>query len=305
MLSRVAGRIFWVARYQERAENTARLLNTYHFLLLDLPRGTRVGWHILPYITGSYTLYQEIYLRHDERNTMKFMLADNANTGSLVNSIRMLRENARTSREELPGEAWEQINELYHYAQDNYTNALSRRGRFEFLTDIIQRCEQLTGMFSGTMSHDVGYNFIRIGRNLERADMTTRVIDIGAASLKDSNEDISSDSNIWSSMLRALGAYQMYRKDVQLGVHCAEVVEYLLQHTTFPRSVAHCLDRLEECVTPLPKHKNVLLKIRDARKHVGRIKSSRLDAETLHNEMDRFQVEIADINRQISADWFL
>ena len=116
MLSRVARRIYWLARYIERAENTARLVNTYHFLLLDLPRGTRVGWELLPVITGGYTLFAEHYQRHDERNTVKFLLADSFNPGSLVNSITSARENARTSREILPGQAWEQINELQLFA---------------------------------------------------------------------------------------------------------------------------------------------------------------------------------------------
>ena len=126
MLSRVARRIYWMARYIERAENTARLVNTYDFLLLDLPRGTRIGWEILPVITGSYALFSEQYQRHDERNTVKFLLADRPNPGSLLNSIAAARENARTSREVLPGHAWEQINELHLYANAHINDALPR-----------------------------------------------------------------------------------------------------------------------------------------------------------------------------------
>ena len=117
-----------MARYIERAENTARLVNTYHFLLLDLPRGTRVGWDILPVITGGYNQFSERYQRHDERNTVKFLLADSFNPGSIINSIASARENCRTSREVLPGHAWEQINELRLYATAHVNDALPRRG---------------------------------------------------------------------------------------------------------------------------------------------------------------------------------
>ncbi len=87
MLSRVGKRIYWMARYIERAENTARLVNTNHFLLMDLPRGTRVGWEVLPVIAGAYPLFAEHYQRHDERNTVKFLLADDFYPGSLVSSV--------------------------------------------------------------------------------------------------------------------------------------------------------------------------------------------------------------------------
>jgi len=293
-----------MARSVGRAENTARLVNTYHFLLLDLPRGTGVGWEVLPVITGSYPTFTERYTRHDERNTVKFLLADSTNPGSIFNSIASARENTRTSREVLPGQAWEQINELHLYAKAHLNDALPRRGRFGFLTEIIQRSQQLTGLLAGTMSHDEAYDFVRIGRNLERADMTTRVIDIGAMSLKDSDESSSLDVHVWTSMLRALNAYQMYRKDVQLGVHCADVVGFLMQNSRFPRSVSHCLDQVEECIGELPKHTDTLKPIRETRRRVDRIKPEKLDAVSLHDVVDKLQVGISSIHEQIRKTWF-
>ena len=304
MLSRVAERIYWMARYIERAENTARLVNTYHFLLLDLPRGTRIGWEILPVITGSYPLFTDQYQRHDERNTVKFLLADSPYPGSLLNSIANARENARTSRDVLPGQAWEEINELHLYANSRVSDALPRRGRFEFLTEIIHRCQQLTGLLAGTMSHDHAYDFVRIGRNLERADMTSRVVDIGAMSMQNPDEPASLDVHVWTSMLRTLSAYQMYRKDIQLGVHCADVVSYLLQNDYLPRSVAHCLDQIEECVGDLPRHQTMLKPVREVRQRVSRIKPEKLDAVSLHAEVDRLQIGISAIHKQIGKTWF-
>jgi len=304
MLSRVAGRIYWMARYIERAENTARLVNTYHFLLLDLPRSTRISWDILPVITGCYALFSERYQRHDERNTVKFLLADDSNPGSLLNSIASARENCRTSREVLPGQAWEQINELLLYANAHVGDALPRRGRFNFLTEVIHRCQQMTGLLAGTMSHDHSYDFVRIGRNLERADMTTRVVDIGAMSMQNTDDSGSIDVHVWTSMLRALSAYQMYRKDMQPGVHCVDVVSYLLQNDYQPRSVAHCLDQIEESLGDLPLHKETLKPVRDTRHRVDRIKPEKLDAVKLHQEVDRLQAGISAIHNRISKTWF-
>lgn len=304
MLSRVARRVYWMARYIERAENTARLVNTYHFLLLDLPRGTRVGWDILPVITGGYNQFSERYQRHDERNTVKFLLADSNNPSSLINSIAFARENCRTSREVLPGHAWEQLNELKLYADAHITDALPRRGRFEILTEIIHRCQQLTGLLAGTMTHDHGYDFIRIGRNLERSDMSTRVVDVGALSLQGADDSSGLDVHVWTSMLKALNAYQMYRKDVQIGVHCSDVVSFLLQNDYYPRSVAHCLDQVEECLGDLPLHKDTLAPLREVRRRVNRLKPGKLNANSLHAEVDRLQVGFSDIHKKIRETWF-
>ena len=304
MLSRVARRVYWMARYIERAENTARLVNTYHFMLLDLPRGTRVGWDILPVITGGYEQFSERYQRHDERNTVKFLLADSNNPASLMNSIAIARENCRTSREVLPGHAWEQLNELKLYADARVNDALPRRDRFNILTAIIHRCQQLTGLLAGTMTHDHAYDFIRIGRNLERADMSSRVVDMGALSLQGPEDTSGLDVHVWTSMLKAMNAYQMYRKDVQIGVHCADVVGFLLQNDYYPRSVAHCLDQVEECLGDLPLHKETLTPIREARRRLSRIKPHKLNANTLHAEIDRLQIGFSGIHKKIRETWF-
>ena len=304
MLSRVARRVYWLARYIERAENTARLVNTYNFLLLDLPRGTHLSWDVLPRIIGNYTEFAEHYQRHDERNTVKFLLLDDFNPGSLANSVKWARENTRTSREVLPGQAWEQINELHLFVRNRLENAMPRRDRFAILTEVIQRCQQITGLLAGTMSHDYAYDFVRIGRNLERADMTTRVIDIGAMSQGDEEQPASLDIHVWTSVLRTMNAYQMYRRNVQIGVLAGDVIGFLLHNSYFPRSVAHCLDVVEECVGHLPLHKDTLVPLREVRRRIGRIKPDKLQANRLQAEVDRLQTGIADINDRIHATWF-
>lgn len=304
MLSRVAWRIYWMARYIERAENTARLVNTYHFLLLDLPRGTPVGWETLPVIAGGHDLFVDHYQRHDERNTVKFLLADRFNPCSLSNSIAYARENCRTSREVLPEQVWEQINELHNYLKNKIGEALPRRGRFDVLTEIIQRCQQLTGLMAGTMSQDSAYDFLRIGRNLERADMTSRVIDIGAMHLHRAGDAETVDVHVWTSMLRALDAYQMYRKDVQLAVSWRAAVVYLLQNDTLPRAIAHCLDRVEEGLGCLPEPQRGLMAVRKVRRQLNNINVAGLNEEKLHEEVDSLQVGLSGINTAISKSWF-
>ena len=133
MLSRVAERVYWMGRYVERAESTARLVNSYTTQVMDLPIGVEPGWKQLVDIVGTNRLFDERYTHYDERSTIGFLVADPDHTGSIMSSIAMVRENVRTSRDVLPTEAWEHANELYLYARANVVQAIGRKHRVFFL----------------------------------------------------------------------------------------------------------------------------------------------------------------------------
>lgn len=176
MLSRVAERVYWQARYLERAENTARLLNVFSTLLLDLPPRTKLGWHSLVEITGTDEEFDGRYKQALERNVVRFLLCD-SNGHSILDMLALTRENARTTREIMPMEAFEKINDLYFFAKENVAKGIARGARHELLEEIISGCQQISGLMAGSMSRGEAYSFVRLGRSLERADMTTRIVD--------------------------------------------------------------------------------------------------------------------------------
>ncbi|TVR61952.1 MAG: alpha-E domain-containing protein, partial [Candidatus Competibacteraceae bacterium] len=182
MLSRVAQNIYWMARQIERAEDTARLINVNSNLLLDLPRNTTFGWLPLIFIVGAEKLFFEKDPNRlaDQSNVVRFLISDRDHPSSIISSLAAARENLRTTRDTVPPEAWEQINGLYIYARDHVP---SRRGRFEFLRRVIQGAQQINGLLAGAMSRTAAYDFVRLGRYLERADMTTRILDVRSANL--------------------------------------------------------------------------------------------------------------------------
>ncbi|MBT8147268.1 MAG: alpha-E domain-containing protein, partial [Gammaproteobacteria bacterium] len=217
MLSRVAERVYWMARYLERAENTARLMNVYSNLLLDLPRGTKVGWHTLISIAGVQEEFDATGRTADERTVMRYLISEQ-NGMSLLSVLAMVRENARTTREIIPAEAFEQINNIYLFLKDNASGQISRSARNQLLEEVIIYCQQLDGLLAGCLSHNHVHRFIRMGRNVERADMTTRIVDVGSSSLlpdlmPDSATDDEStepyQDTLWMNVLRSLSAYQM------------------------------------------------------------------------------------------------
>ena len=314
MLSRVAERIYWLGRYLERAENTARLLTVYSNLLLDLPRGARVGWHTLVEITGTQDEFDKKHKETDERSVNRFLMSDLSNYSSIMSSLSLARENARTTREIIPTEAWEQINNLFLFTRDNMGKATARGPRHQLLQEIIAHCQQITGLLAGAMSHNSGYNFLRIARSLERADMTTRIVDVGSLTLVPSlmKPGLSLEpasrpySNmIWMSVLHSLSAYQMYRQHVLDRVNGEDVVTFLLQDTQFPRSVMHCLSILQTCLESLPENNAARQQVSVTQKYVKEADIPDLLDHGLLEYIDELQVEIAGIHACIAETWFL
>jgi len=304
MLARVAERMYWFGRYMERTENMARLINVNSNLVLDLPKVKHI-WGSVIDITGATAEFSQRYVRTEERNVVKFLLEDEA--CSIRAAVRLARENARTTREVIPAEAWERVNELHLYLRRNADKGIKREGRHRFLSDIINLCNQLTGLLAGTMSADSAYLFIEIGRNLERADMTTRIIDVGCVNLMDrEGSDIVEYENIlWMTVLRSLTAYQMYRQHVKDRVNGEDVVDFMIRDLKFPRSVAHCLNEVHGACLELPKNDPVVRAIAHAQRMLNNHDVIQLlQDQKLHEFIDDMQLELAEIHKEVSATWF-
>ena len=307
MLSRVAENIYWLARYVERAENTARLINVTTNLLLDLPRSANVGWEPIIKILGTEPLFIDRYEEISEKNILRFIIADLNNPGSLVSSLHHARENARTIRDIIPRESWESINDLYLYAKGNAQSGVARKNRHTYLQNIILGAQTLTGQLAGTMYHDVGYDFLRMGRNLERADMTTRIIDVRSADLlENEHESLTPYENIqWMSVLKSLTAYQMYRRIIQVRVRRPDVLKFLLQESRFPRAFYHTVCEVESCLVNMPGNQDSIKHVNDLQKSVLTAKPDRLKQDELHKFLDKLQLGLGKLHNCISQTYFL
>lgn len=305
MLSRVAERLYWMARFLERAENTARLAKVYGYLMLDLPNGVGVTWRQLVDITGSDADFTRRYRSAGELNVMRFLLADRDNPGALLTSLAMARENMRTTRDLVPSEGWEHVNELYLFAKKKLAGTSMPKQRFEFLSAIIMRCQQVTGLLAGTMSHGAAYQFVRIGRNLERADMTSRIMDVGSATLVAPGTELPRlENRLWTYVLRAVSGHQMYRQYVRRQVQRERVLAYLLRDHQFPRAVAHTLDVIGECIERLPRRDEPLGRIEHLQSLVANVPVEDLDAGRLHAFIDDLQLELGRIHELAVSTWF-
>lgn len=307
MLSRVAERVYWMARYIERAENTARMVMSFHLVSLDMPKTVQLSWRGLVAVTGNESVFDEHYQRDDERNCVKFLVADHYNPSSVLSALKSARENVRTTRDLVPSEAWEVVNELFLFARDNIDHGLTKRGRYKFLTEIVKRCQTLTGLLAGCMSHDEAYDFVRLGRNLERGDMTSRQIDVGAIRFlkKSSLDPTPYDGLLWTAILRSQSGFQMYRQHVRRRINGVDVVRFLLQDTPFPRSMAHALLSVQEALDSLPRNELPMRLVVQARRHIQDADVDALIADDrLHDFLDSLQRDIGDIHLAIADIWF-
>ena len=307
MLSRVAENIYWMARYIERAENTARLINVTTNLILDLPRSANVGWEHITEIMGSEYLFHEHYDEINERNILRFMIADQHNPGSIVSSLQLARENARTIRDIIPRETWESINDIFLVAKSNTASGIARKNRYSYLQKVILGAQTLTGQLAGTMYHDMGYDFLRMGRNLERADMTTRIIDVRSADLlEEQHENLTPYENIqWMSVLKSLTGYQMYRRIIQVRVRRQDVLKFLLQERRFPRAFYHATCEVESCMENLPANERCIKEIHTLQNMVLSANPHELNQDELHGFIDQLQRGLNTVHSSIADTYFL
>lgn len=307
MLARVAETLYWMARYMERAENMARLINVNANLILDIPKRTVLGWEPLIDITGTRDIYVKRNDNFEERSVMKYLISDPESPVSIANSLKWARENARTVRDVIPREAWEQINALNHYAKDQLNVAMSKRGRFSYLNEVILRNQTIVGLLSGTVNRDQGYLFIRMGRNIERSDMTSRIIDVRSANLlTEESMELRPFENIqWMSVLKSLTAYQMYRQAMQARIRRSDVVRFLFQSQRFPRSILFCVQQMERCVQELPDYENTLRRIHQAKRLIQGAELQAYDQVMLHDFIDHIQIEMNHIHEALNEQYFL
>jgi uncharacterized alpha-E superfamily protein len=307
MLSRVAENLYWMARYIERAENTARLVSVNAFLLLDLPRGIAPGWEPLIAITGSGSDFESRHKDYDERSVVKYLICDPENPASILNSLLMARENCRTVRDIVPSMVWEVLTELLLFARENAQSGLTKKGRHAYLKRIIDASHMLHGLLASTMLHDAGYQFLRVGRHVERADMTTRIIDVRTENLlpEETTELRPFETVQWMSVLKSLSAYHMYRRKVQVQVRRAEVLRFLFLDYEFPRSVLYCLNTVEEALGVLERDREAPRALRSVARKMVRGKVANLSHADLHAFIDELQVGLTNVHKRIAEVYFL
>lgn len=232
-----------MSRYLERAENVARFVAVNVHLILDMGiTAEHAQWKPLVITSGDDTNFTRRYKDFSASNVIKFLTFDEKNPNSIISCVNMARENARTVREVISSEVWEKFNELYHLVHKQ-----SKKRRIdnvqEFYTQIRTNSHLITGLCENTMSHNEGWHFARLGRMLERADKTARILDVKYFLLLPNLDYVDSphDAVEWGAVLKSANAFEMYRKHFHR-VNYRDVAQFLIFDKDFPRSMLHSVD---------------------------------------------------------------
>jgi len=307
MLSRVAERVYWLARYIERIENTARLVQTHSQLMLDMPKNVGLSWYTLIEITSNEAFFTDQYDAKTERNCCWALLGDRDNSASLISSLWWARENVRTARDSLPSETWRYVNELYLMVKEQQDDFYVRSKRNELLEKIIRSCQAISGMFQGTMSYNNTYQFLLLGSAIERADMTSRILDVGAfvvAKVTAEQEGKQLESVLWANILKSVSAYFMYRQAIQIEINGKSVIYFLVNNQELSRSIKHCVSSLHRQTEILPRSEDVDASLHSLVQLVNQKIPFELGSDLLHDYLDDIQLKLSSVHQSFYNAWF-
>lgn len=247
MLSRVADSIYWMSRYAERAENVARFISVNLHLSLDLAGEADQQWLPLVVTTGDEGPFAERYGAGTKANVIRFLTFDRTNPNSILACLMGARENARGAREIISLEMWEHINRFYLVLKDSDGMQAALENPYDFYEQIRVSGQQFMGVTDATMTHGEAWHFCRLGRSIERADKTSRILDVKYFILLPTPQDVGTpyDDIQWSALLRSASALEMYRQR-HGRITPARIVDFLVLDKEFPRAVLYNLTKANE-----------------------------------------------------------
>ncbi|MBZ0117493.1 MAG: alpha-E domain-containing protein [Sandaracinaceae bacterium] len=312
MLSRVADAVYWMNRYVERAENVARFVDVNLHLALDLPEGAFEQWAPIVATTGDDAWFKRKYGEATRANVMEFLTFDAEYSSSILSCLRAARENARSVREIISSEMWEAINTASLFV----TSAASRGSdvlahAHDFYAEVKRASQLYLGVSYVTMTHNEAWHFARLARLMERADKTSRIVDVKYFILLPDPDDVGTpyDEIQWAALLKSASAFEMYRKK-HGRIAPLQVIEFLLLDPKFPRSLRYCVTKGERSLhaitgTPLDSASTL------AEKRLGKLRSEleygdakEIVHSGLHEHLDAFQRKLNAVGEAIQSSFF-
>ena len=315
MLSRVADSMYWMCRYIERAENTARFIAVNFILALDAPDPNGAQWMPLVMVSGDNTLFEKKYTTPTKENVMNFLMFDTDNPNSILSCLTSARENARSIREIISSEMWEQINKFYLLVRDLAMQARTDfsviANQFEMFTKMKLSAHLFEGVMAATMSHNEAWHFGRLGRFLERADKTSRILDVKYFILLPDIADVGSslDNIQWAAVLKSASALEMYRKTYHR-IDPVLVASFLLLDDVFPRSIRYAVSRAQRSLASITGNPIGRFDTQPE-KLIGKLRSDleftdikEIFTTGLHECLDDVQIKLNDIGASVVETFF-
>ncbi len=297
MLRRSAESAFWLGRYVERAEATARMVDVHYRSRLETSLGDpRIGWDTILTISGLEDDFRERYTRMDEDSILDFFAFDAKNPSSVLSCLKSARENARTIRGQISTEIWETANRLYLDLREWDLEELDRRSVYDFFRRVKDGSQLFHGVVARTMVMGEVRDFFTVGQFLERADQTARILDVQYEDLGKEG-----DPHAWIAVLKSVGAYQAYLRTYREGVNANQVAEYLVKNPAFPASILYSVSGIQISLRRISGNGGTI-PANAAERAAGRLHSDliyltedKIADQGLHDFLDDVQARCAEV----------
>ncbi len=302
---------FWLARYMERADSLARLLEVTETHSRD-EHGDQ-DWELILEVNGDLDLFKQRYGKISAVDVVRFYAIDLENPTSLISTVAYARENARSLRHLISTEMWSQINVMHSRFKDIKNKDVQPRRLAGFCSTIKESCQAHTGITEATLYRDQAYQFYWIGKMIERADQASRLLDVGfrrALKLGQTDDNAGESLSHWTGLLRSVGGYQAYRRTHPIRLRAREVTGFVLLNQSFPRSVLHCLQEAHHDMTSLIEEHGVetarpaLAELEVARQQLLTADLHQLINSDLHEFADTLQQQLITFTQCLAEGCF-
>jgi len=309
MLGKTAGGLYWMFRGLERAEHTARLIETGFRIALTRSSDPSSDWQSIIITAAQQAAFEAKYDTYDGKTVADFLLRDPENPSSVLNVIKAARDNARLTRTALTTEVWVAVNETWMLLTDLLKEPVPERDMPEALATIRQQSALVRGALHGTMLRNDIYDFCRLGTFIERADSTARIIDVKYHTLLPAPSFVGSriDNVQWEMVLRAVSAHRSFRWANDGEMNAPAIARFLILDRRFPRSLAYCSQNIVDNLTELAKdYRTESESLHRAREMQARLSGRTIEAifeEGLHEFLTSMLIATAQVGSQIEQDY--
>jgi uncharacterized alpha-E superfamily protein len=293
MLSRRAKLTYWMSRYLERSNFTSRLLISTNELQIDLYLNDEVAWKPFLSVLGLTKDFTKVKRKINEKNIMKYFISEKINPSSIISCLQFSKENSLIIRDRLPEQSVIKLNELFLSFNKSITKNLNKNKYLDLLKSVIQGSQNFMYSTDLEMQRNMDYQFLRLGRFIERSDMMVRILQTQTLRSKEHNKDYEYLTLEWINILKSISAFQAYRQYSNQDISISDIINFFLKTETFPRSVMWNLNQIERAIYRISNKNELLKEIKEIKKNVKKYKVQ-------IDKLDKLLIFLAQIIKKIT-----
>ena len=304
MLSRRAKLLYWMSRYLERSNFTSRLLITTNELQLDLTLDDEISWKPLLTVVDLNKDYLKLNKKYSEKKVIDYFIFNKNNSSSIINSLSRSKENSLVVRDILPEQSIIKLNELLIKFNKSISKKNSKKNNLKLLNNVILGSQNFMYSTDLEMQRNIDYQFLRLGRFLERTDMMIRILQSQALRSKQHKKGYEYLTLEWINILKSISAFQAYRQYSQQDISISDIINFFLKTDTFPRSINWNLNQIERATYRISKKNDLIKNVKEIKADINKYKIKTNDLDNFLFFLEKMLKKLDDLNTKIQKDYF-